>query len=645
MVSKKALILAASVALTTTFSTISTVPAYAFIPANEIIDIHPGHWSYTAIQALIEKYEILEAFPDKTFRGEKGLTRYEFAAALYKVMTRMEELLAATPSGGAGAPINIDKADLETIASLQREFRAELARFRGQLNRIESRMKLLEKVRLGGMIDVRYRDRLEVTDAAINSSPLVGGNPDQNEINSPARNFISRRDRFPFRVRTHIDLMANIFPEISYTGRFSADEVGFLGTAAGQQSVFIGGHSGEEGMLGSPVYVSKSFVNAMTRWGAKGADQPLLNIKFGLYNFSEAMNPGTTLKNHFNDAAWLGHGYGLVGWGGDELRTTNQDVTGQGNPYINSVSRYWVGDINASRVDPNSKRYNQAATPGVSLDFHYGPLTLFFGANNGSFYTSRLIASQGNLAGFSTSSAVARGNTFGSFINANAVVGTLDRLKLVRSNLLDLPADLNDGYGVLGADLDLGRPIGNDTLPVRLGVYGMDYWNDAAFALSGTRKELSAVVDIGTNALGGTAQLNSSFSGYDMASGAIFANNVANSGIDVGLGGKVALRSLTDLQGANFAAANAGGYVALPDFGGTIPRVLFAVRQSFGDTLGTENGFQLLKDSGVTISLPFRGIAGSGLDVTLEYNALIEGGFFSGRFMAHDVAVYSRYHF
>ena len=130
-----------------------------------------------------------------------------------------------------------------------------------------------------------------------------------------------------------------------------------------------------------------------------------------------------------------------------------------------------------------------------------------------------------------------------------------------------------------------------------------------------------------------------------MSSVGVFANNIAGSGLDAGLGGKVALRSLTSFGGSSVAAANMGGYVALPDFGGTIPKVLFAVRQSFGDTLGTETGYQFLKDSGITISAPFKNILNTNIDLTLEYNTLIEGGFFSGRFMAHDVALYTRYNF
>ncbi len=639
MVPRKAAFLASSLALGVLFTAVAPA-AMAFTPASEMVDLSPEHWAYRAIQELMEKYQVIEGYPDRTFRGNRTLTRYEFAAAVYRVMTRVEELIAAS-GNKATPPVDIDRTDLETIAALQKEFRAELDTYRGRLNQLEERIRLLDAVKIGGYAEVRYRDRVAATDSTVASSPLFNSNPDAGQVNSPARNFITRRDRFPFRVRTRLDVDASLIPQIKYFGSFMADEGAFLGNAAGQQAVFIGGHGGEEGFLGAPFYVQRSFVSADLPLG-DGISTPAFSVKFGLYNFDEVLTTGTRLRNHFGSEAWIGHGYGMVGWGGDEIPTVNQGAQSGNNTYTNSVSRYWAGGIDASRVDPNSKRYNQTTSPSVSIDMKWGAFSMFLGANNGSFYTSRLLATQGNLSGMG---AVSRGNTFGSLINSDAVVGNLDRLSRIRSNVLDLPADLNDGYGVLGLELDLGRPIGNDAVPVRLALHGMDYWNDAAFALSGTRKEISAVVDIGTNALGATAQVNSSFIGYDMASLGIFANNIAGSGVDFGFGGKLALRSLTNFGASSFAASNVGAYVGLPDFNGSIPRVLFALRQSFGDTFGTQTGYQLLKDSGFTITAPFKNIANTNLDVTLEYNALVEGGFYSGRFMAHDVAVYTRYSF
>lgn len=243
MVSPRVAFLASSLACGILLSGVVAPAAQAFTPASEMVDLSPEHWAYRAVQSLMEKYEIVDGYPDKTFRGNRTLTRYEFAAALYRVMTRIEELIAASGTGG-GPPVNVDRTDLETIAALQKEFRQELADFKGRLNRIEERIQLLDAVKVGGSVEVRYRDRVAVTDSTLSSSPLFNSNPDREQVNSPARNFITRRDRFPFRVRTRLNVDANLLPMVSYGGSFVADEGAFLGTAAGQQAVFIGGHFG-----------------------------------------------------------------------------------------------------------------------------------------------------------------------------------------------------------------------------------------------------------------------------------------------------------------------------------------------------------------------------------------------------------------
>src|SRR3989338_6206792 len=113
---------------------LAPLPAMAFTPVSELKDVTPDHWAYAAIQSLIEKYEVMEGFPDKSFRGPKTLTRYEMAAALAKVMAKVEELIASA----TGNPISVDPGvnpeDLRTIARLQREFRDELEVLKGRVD-------------------------------------------------------------------------------------------------------------------------------------------------------------------------------------------------------------------------------------------------------------------------------------------------------------------------------------------------------------------------------------------------------------------------------------------------------------------------------------------------------------------------------
>ncbi len=49
---------------------------------SELSDVLPSDWAYTALQRLVEEYGCIEGYPDRSFRGNRAMTRYEFAAGL-----------------------------------------------------------------------------------------------------------------------------------------------------------------------------------------------------------------------------------------------------------------------------------------------------------------------------------------------------------------------------------------------------------------------------------------------------------------------------------------------------------------------------------------------------------------------------------
>ena len=70
-------------------------------------DVAENHWAYEYVKELV-KQGVIEGYPDGTFKGDRMMTRYEFAAMLYKVMQK---------------GINVNKKILD-------EFEVELERFR-----------------------------------------------------------------------------------------------------------------------------------------------------------------------------------------------------------------------------------------------------------------------------------------------------------------------------------------------------------------------------------------------------------------------------------------------------------------------------------------------------------------------------------
>ena len=49
---------------------------------SQLRDVSPTDWAYSALQNLVENYDCLEGYPNRTFRGVRTLTRGEFAAGV-----------------------------------------------------------------------------------------------------------------------------------------------------------------------------------------------------------------------------------------------------------------------------------------------------------------------------------------------------------------------------------------------------------------------------------------------------------------------------------------------------------------------------------------------------------------------------------
>ena len=58
---------------------------------DQLSDVQPTDWAYQAVKALVEKYGALSGYTDGTFRGDRPLSRYEFAAAVRRVMGQVEQ--------------------------------------------------------------------------------------------------------------------------------------------------------------------------------------------------------------------------------------------------------------------------------------------------------------------------------------------------------------------------------------------------------------------------------------------------------------------------------------------------------------------------------------------------------------------------
>ncbi|NJM22423.1 MAG: iron uptake porin [Richelia sp. SM1_7_0] len=105
---------------------------------SQLSDVQPTDWAFAALQSLVERYGCIAGYPNGTYRGNRALTRYEFAAGLNACLDRVNELIAT-----ATANI-VSQEDLATLQRLQSEFSAELATLRGRVDALEARTAEIE---------------------------------------------------------------------------------------------------------------------------------------------------------------------------------------------------------------------------------------------------------------------------------------------------------------------------------------------------------------------------------------------------------------------------------------------------------------------------------------------------------------------
>ena len=53
-------------------------------------DVSPNDWAYEALRSLVQRYGCLVGYPNQTFRGDRSLTRSEFAAGLNACQNTLE---------------------------------------------------------------------------------------------------------------------------------------------------------------------------------------------------------------------------------------------------------------------------------------------------------------------------------------------------------------------------------------------------------------------------------------------------------------------------------------------------------------------------------------------------------------------------
>ncbi|MEA5512228.1 iron uptake porin [Crocosphaera sp. UHCC 0190] len=103
---------------------------------SELQDVSPTDWAYEALRSLVERYGCIVGYPDRTFRGNRATSRWEFAAGLNACLNTIERLLQEN--------VAVLREDLEKLKRLAQEFEQELAALGARVGNLEERVSFLE---------------------------------------------------------------------------------------------------------------------------------------------------------------------------------------------------------------------------------------------------------------------------------------------------------------------------------------------------------------------------------------------------------------------------------------------------------------------------------------------------------------------
>ena len=108
----------------TVFSLVFAV-SYAF--SVTLVDVPSGHWAEDAVQKLVDS-GLVEGYPDGTYKGDRPLTRYEYAMVVARSMDKIDQEYCKKDGECAGGGISEEQLDelKDIVEKLAAEFKDEI---------------------------------------------------------------------------------------------------------------------------------------------------------------------------------------------------------------------------------------------------------------------------------------------------------------------------------------------------------------------------------------------------------------------------------------------------------------------------------------------------------------------------------------
>ncbi|MEQ9357890.1 iron uptake porin [Coleofasciculus chthonoplastes] len=282
----------------------------------QLRDVSPGDWAYEALRSLVERYGCIAGYPDGTYRGNRALTRYEFAAGLNACLQQIERLLVN--GDGPNGP------DLTTLRRLIQEFEAELATLGARVDNLEGRVAFLEDNQFSTTTKLKGEVIFALADTFGDSTEDFGSDDETNlifadRVRLNLETSFTGRDRLRTRLQARNissfsgDLTGTNMTRLGFDGDngndVEIDELWYRFPLGEKISVQIDATGVEyQDTVIDPInpYFASSGSGAISRFG-----------RFNPIYRAETGGPGITATFNVSDALSLSAGYVVDGGGSD----------------------------------------------------------------------------------------------------------------------------------------------------------------------------------------------------------------------------------------------------------------------------------------------------------------------------------------
>lgn len=330
---------------------------------SQFSDVQPTDWAFQALQSLVERYGCIAGYPNSTYRGNRALTRYEFAAGLNACLDRVNELIA-TATGDL-----VNKQDLATLQKLQEDFSAELATLRGRVDAVEAKSAELEANQFS------TTTKLQGQVVAVVSDVLSGNTVNGAEITD---------ENTTLGVRARVELVTSFTGRDTLFTRIQANNILSPNIGTPEGNLFFAGDGTTDAFIDALFYRfplgEKTEVVAIANGGAADDLTSTINLfdgdgAFGALSTFGTRNPiyyqiggaGLGVTHEFSDKLALSLGY-LSGTANDptpnnglfngsygalaQLTVKPSDRITIGLTYINSYNQPLLTGSNAANLAP-----------------------------------------------------------------------------------------------------------------------------------------------------------------------------------------------------------------------------------------------------------------------------------------------------